>query len=70
MNRYCIWFVSPDDNVMRRAEVALAGTIHSHQVLDDVEARLAHDCGLSQVMVVDWKRFEPAPGEALDAVPG
>lgn len=58
MNRYCIWFVTPDDTVMRRAEVALNGTIHCHQALEEIESQLAVDCGLSQVMIVDWKRFE------------
>ncbi|GGY25516.1 hypothetical protein [Paludibacterium paludis] len=58
MNRYCIWFVTPDDSVMRRAEVVLDDTIHNHQVLEIIEAQLAVDCGLSQVMIVDWKRFE------------
>ncbi|WP_293762721.1 hypothetical protein [uncultured Aquitalea sp.] len=58
MSRYCIWFVTPDDTVMRRAEVAINGTIHSHQVLEEIEAQLAEDCGLTQVMIVDWKRFE------------
>jgi hypothetical protein len=58
MNRYCIWFVTPDDTVKRRAEVALNGTIHCHQVLEEIEAQLAADCALSQVMIVDWKRFE------------
>ncbi|WP_028534440.1 hypothetical protein [Paludibacterium yongneupense] len=61
MNRYCIWFVTPDDSVMRRAEVVLAGTIHCHQVLEEIEAQLAEDCGLTQAMVVDWKRFEEEP---------
>jgi hypothetical protein len=27
-------------------------------VLEEIEAQLARDCGLSQVMIVDWKRFE------------
>lgn len=58
MGRYCIWFVTPDDSVMRRAEVMINGVIHSHQVLEEIETQLAVDCGLSQVMVVDWKRFE------------
>nr|WP_233158594.1 hypothetical protein [Chromobacterium sp. ASV5] len=43
---------------MRRAEVMINGVIHSHQVLEEIETQLAVDCGLSQVMVVDWKRFE------------
>ncbi|AOZ48715.1 hypothetical protein LQR31_22300 [Chromobacterium vaccinii] len=58
MNRYCIWFVTTDDSVMRRAEVAINGVIHSHQVLEEIEGQLAGECGLSQVMIVDWKRFE------------
>ena len=58
MSRYCIWFVTADDSVMRRAEVAINGVIHCHQVLEEIEAQLALDCGLSQVMIVDWKRFE------------
>jgi hypothetical protein len=58
MSRYCIWFVSADDSVMRRAEVVINGVIHGHMVLEEIEAQLARDCGLSQVMIVDWKRFE------------
>lgn len=58
MNRYCIWFVTPEDNVMRRAEIALEDTIHNHEVLDTIESQLAKDCGLARVMIVDWKRFE------------
>jgi hypothetical protein len=65
MSRYCIWFVTPDDTVMRRAEVAINGSIHCHQVLEEIEAQLAMDCGLSQVMIVDWKRFEPAEGQSV-----
>jgi hypothetical protein len=69
MNRYCIWFVTPDDTVKRRAEVALNGTIHSHRVLEEIEAQLSVDCGLSQVMIVDWKRFEAEDGESDIARP-
>ena len=58
MNRYCIWFVTPDDNMTRRAEVVLNGSIHCHQVLEEIEAQLSADCALSQVMIMDWKRFE------------
>ncbi|AUH50938.1 hypothetical protein CXB49_08995 [Chromobacterium sp. ATCC 53434] len=58
MSRYCIWFVTVDDSVMRRAEVSINGVIHGHEVLEEIESRLALDCGLSQVMIVDWKRFE------------
>lgn len=69
MNRYCIWFVTPDDSVMRRAEVALNGTIHCHQALEEIEAQLAVDCGLSHVMIVDWKRFEAEEGHSHDVSP-
>lgn len=69
MNRYCIWFVTPDDSVTRRAEVALNGTIHCHQVLEEIESQLAVDCGLTQVMVVDWKRFEAEEGQSDSARP-
>ena len=58
MSRYCIWFVTPDDSVMRRAEVVINGVIHGHEVLEEIETQLAEDCGLSKVMIVDWKRFE------------
>jgi hypothetical protein len=64
MSRYCIWFVTPDDTVMRRAEVAINGSIHCHQVLEEIEAQLALDCGLSQVMIVDWKRFEQVEAQS------
>jgi hypothetical protein len=64
MSRYCIWFVTPDDTVMRRAEVAINGSIHCHQVLEEIEAQLALDCGLSQVMIVDWRRFEQPEEQA------
>lgn len=63
MNRYCIWFATPDDKVMRRAEVALNGSIHCHQVLEEIEAQLAVDCGLTEVMIIDWKRFEDPESE-------
>ncbi len=68
MNRYCIWFVTPDDSVMRRAEVVLDDTIHNHQVLEIIESQLAVDCGLTQVMIVDWKRFEEAGAVAESGV--
>ncbi|MDF0606594.1 hypothetical protein HZU77_013170 [Neisseriaceae bacterium TC5R-5] len=68
MGRYCIWFVTPDDSVMRRAEVVINGVIHCHQVLEEIEAQLAVDCGLTQVMVVDWKRFE-TPEVAITPAP-
>lgn len=58
MNRYCIWFITPDDSVMRRAEVALENTLHNHQVLETIETQLAQDCGFKHVLVVNWKRFE------------
>lgn len=58
MNRYCVWFVTPDDDVLRRAEIALDNTIHSHSILEGIEEQLAIDCGLTQVVIVDWKRFE------------
>jgi hypothetical protein len=62
MNRYCVWFVTPDDDVLRRAEIALNNTIHNHGVLEGIEEQLAIDCGLTQVVIVDWKRFEaPEP---------
>jgi len=54
---------------MRRAEVALNGTIHCHQVLEEIESQLAVDCGLSQVMIVDWKRFESEDGTSDQARP-
>ncbi|RXZ42075.1 hypothetical protein [Crenobacter cavernae] len=58
MNRYCIWFVTPDDDVLRRAEVTLNNTIHCHAVLEEIESQLAIDCGLTSVVIMDWKRFE------------
>lgn len=67
MPRYCIWFVTPDDSVMRRAEVALEGSIHNHSVLEDIEEQLAGDCSLSRVMIVDWKRFEEQEEEHRSA---
>ncbi|BAK77367.1 hypothetical protein NH8B_2553 [Pseudogulbenkiania sp. NH8B] len=68
MNRYCIWFATPDDKVVRRAEVVLNGSIHCHQVLEEIEAQLAIDCGLTEVMIIDWKRFEdPEDGQGNDA---
>jgi hypothetical protein len=68
MNRYCIWFATPDDKVVRRAEVVLNGSIHCHQVLEEIEAQLAIDCGLTEVMIIDWKRFEdPEDGQGEDA---
>lgn len=61
MNRYCIWFVTPDDPATRRAEVVLESTIHNHQMLEDIEARVARDCGLSTILITHWQRFEAAP---------
>ncbi len=61
MNHYCIWFVSPDDAATRRTEVTLDGTIHNHRVLEEIEARIARDCGLSTILITHWQRFEEPP---------
>lgn len=62
MNRYCIWFITKNDPVIRRAEVALTQPIHSHEVLFHIEKQLANDSDLSQVLIVNWKRFENEEG--------
>jgi hypothetical protein len=57
MSRYCIWFVTPDDTVMRRAEVAINGSIHCHQVLEGnrgpagagLRPQSGDDCGLETI---------------------
>jgi len=61
MNRYCIWFVTPGNPVSRHAEITLAGTIHNHHVLDDIEKRLAASLQLPHILITDWKRFEEPP---------
>lgn len=61
MNRYCIWFVTPDDPATRRAEVVLEGTIHNAGVLDEIEASVARDCGLSNILITQWQRFDDPP---------
>ncbi|SCK24017.1 hypothetical protein [Vogesella sp. LIG4] len=58
MNRYCIWFVTADDTATRRAEVSLAGTLHSNQVLEEIELRLADELRLPRIMITNWQRFE------------
>ncbi|MFC3533175.1 hypothetical protein ACFOLG_13400 [Vogesella facilis] len=58
MNRYCIWFVTSDDSATRRAEISLAGTLHSHQVLEEIEQRLAAELRLPRIMITNWQRFE------------
>ena len=58
MNRYCIWFVTADDPATRRAEVSLTGTLHSAQVLDDIEQQLAAQLRLPRIMITHWQRFE------------
>jgi hypothetical protein len=68
-HRYCVWFVTPDDDVLRRAEIALDNTIHCHDILEGIEEQLAIDCGLTQVVIVDWKRFEVPEPEAVPACP-
>ena len=67
MNRYCIWFVTPDHPVSRHAEITLAGTIHNHHVLDDIERRLAASLQLPRIHITDWKRFEDPPQAANPA---
>lgn len=61
MNRYCIWFVTPEDPVSRHAEITLGSTIHNHQVLEGIEQHLAKQLQLPRILITDWKRFEEPP---------
>lgn len=58
MNHYCVWFVAENDPSTRRAEISLPGTIHNHQVLEDIERKLAANLGLSRILITHWQRFE------------
>ena len=49
------------DALAADAEVTLDGTIHSHRVLEEIEARIARDCGLSTILITHWQRFEEPP---------
>ncbi|MNR62682.1 hypothetical protein D3C85_1847760 [compost metagenome] len=41
--------------------MTLDGTIHSHRVLEEIESRIARDCGLSPILITHWQRFEEPP---------